>query len=121
MAFERKRKRNREIDRRRGRRRVAFFRVSRVSFFSGSFWHGNQITWRQLRRIEECFFFSFDTIETGSEKGKKKKLNAIGERECVCMVVSGFQLTRYRAKRQQKENDTRKNFKGGFEDDDDDE
>lgn len=30
------------------------------------------------------FFFSFDTIETGSEKRKKKKLNAIGERECVC-------------------------------------
>lgn len=30
------------------------------------------------------FFFSFDTIETGSEKRKKKKLNAIGEREYVC-------------------------------------
>lgn len=100
MAFERKRKRNREIDRRRGRRRVAFFRVSRF-FFSGSFWHGHQITWRQLRRIEE-FFFSFDTIETGSEKRKKKRLNAIGERVCVCVVVSGSQLTRYRAKDSRK-------------------
>lgn len=79
-----KEKQKGDIDRRRGRRRVAFFRVSRF-FFSGSFWHGNQITWRQLRRIEEFFFLSFDTIETGSEKRKKKKLNATGERERVCV------------------------------------
>lgn len=96
MAFERKRKRKAKRRYRQAKRQAAgcIFQIFSV-FFSGSFWHGNQITWRQLRRIEEFFFLSFDTIETGSEKRKKKKLNVSGEEsESMCVVVSGFQLTR---------------------------
>lgn len=60
------------------------------------------------------FFFSFDTIETGSEKRKKEETECHPrERESMCVVVSGSQLTRYRAKDSKKENDTRKKFKGG--------
>lgn len=86
-----KEKQKGDIDRRRGRRRVAFFRVSRGFFFRQLLaWESNYMA--AAAEDRGVFFFSFDTIETGSEKRKKKKLNAIGER--VSVVISGFQLTR---------------------------